>query len=162
MKSGKLRDVSDAALVLNSIRRLVRSLRVHSREVEQRSGLSAAQLFVLQILQESAPLSLKELRQRTFTDLSSVSVVVERLAQKELLQRRRSAKDGRVLELWLSSKGKALLRQQPDAMQSRMIRSVEKMSSEGRLAFRQGFENFLTGAGLADEEPEMLFESGVS
>jgi DNA-binding MarR family transcriptional regulator len=65
--------------VLDSIRQIVRLLREGSRDSEERVGLSAAQLFVLQKLDPDEPLSLNELSARTLTHQSSVSVVVSRL-----------------------------------------------------------------------------------
>src|SRR3954454_1713862 len=65
--------------VLNSLRQIVRSLRVSSRAAEQRVGLSGAQLFVLSCLARQSPCSVNDLAVRTATDQSSVSVVVSRL-----------------------------------------------------------------------------------
>jgi DNA-binding MarR family transcriptional regulator len=149
----------EAASIINSIRRVVRALHMYSREAERRFGMSAAQVFVLQQLQEGAPLSLKELAARTMTDLSSASVVVERLAKKNLLIRRRSERDGRVLELCLSTHGKLLLRQQPDPLQLRLVRSVALMTASKRKALSQGLEALLKGAGLEGEQASLFFET---
>src|SRR3954449_11206732 len=79
-----IRDVMDA------IRRIVRVLRVSSRAAEKQGGLSGAQLFVLHKLADAPALSLNELADRTRTHQSSVSVVVQRLVDRELVARARS------------------------------------------------------------------------
>jgi DNA-binding MarR family transcriptional regulator len=149
----------DAARVLNSIRRLVRALRLYSRESEGRMGLSGAQLFVLQQLRDGSPVSLKELSRRTMTDVSSASAVVERLAGKGLVARRRSEKDGRMLELWLSAEGKMLLRQRPDALQVRLISAMRTLDPAELQALASGLESLLKAAGLSGEKASLLFES---
>src|SRR5258708_6638855 len=78
----------EARGILDSIRRLVRSLRLFSREAEQKLDLSAAKLFVLQQLSATKPVSMKELARRTYTDQSSVSTVVSRLAEKGLVNKK--------------------------------------------------------------------------
>src|ERR1700730_535689 len=71
--------VTDSQRILDSIRRLVRLLRLSDRVAQRELGLSAAQLFVLQELGKTPALSLSEVAERTRTDQSSVSVVVTRL-----------------------------------------------------------------------------------
>ena len=83
-------------ITLDALRRIVKELRVSSRSVERTHGVSSAQLFVLQKLNESTvPLSINELADRTQTHQSSVSVVVSRLAEDGWVLRQPSPKDGR-------------------------------------------------------------------
>ena len=62
--------------VLDSLRRIVRSLLESSRRAEQQLGITGAQLFVLEKLAAARALSLNELAERTHTHQSSVSTVV--------------------------------------------------------------------------------------
>lgn len=154
----KTKESPEIRSVLDSIRRLVRAIRIYSREAEGRSGLSAAQLFVMHALRDESPVPLKELARRTMTDTSSVSVVVERLCQKGLVLRRRSEKDGRLLELWLSAEGKVVLKQRPDALQSRLIEAMTGMKKSQRMALANGLSELLRVAGMSAETPAMLYE----
>src|ERR1700688_4078890 len=92
--------------VLDAIRRMVQALRESSRLAESRVGLSGAQLFVLRTAADSPGLSLNELAARTRTHQSSVSVVVTRLAQKGLVQKRTADGDARRVEVRLSPSGR--------------------------------------------------------
>src|SRR5438105_26745 len=84
---------SETRSILDSIRRIVRALRLADRAAEKRLGLSGAQLFVLHKLAVGPALSLNELADRTLTHQSSVSVVVQRLVKRKLAARARSGKD---------------------------------------------------------------------
>jgi DNA-binding MarR family transcriptional regulator len=148
----------EAKRILNAIRRLVRTLRVYSRKTEVHLGLSAAQIFVLQELNEAAHMTLKELAERTMTDVSSVSVVVEKLAHKGLLTRQRAKADARRLDLCISPEGKQVLRQEPHAVQSRLIHAVTELKPAQRKALAKGLEELLAAAGMAHEAPSLLFE----
>src|SRR5438270_8768962 len=84
-----LRVMSDSLRILDSIRRLVRLLRVSDRQAQADLGISGAQLFVLTELGKTPALSLGDLAGRKRTDQSSVSVVVTRLVQSGLVTRDR-------------------------------------------------------------------------
>src|SRR6476619_1631484 len=60
---------------MNAVRSIVRALRINTRAIELKMGISLAQLFVLQQLAERPADSLNELADRTATHQSSVSVV---------------------------------------------------------------------------------------
>lgn len=77
-RPASLRVAADLQTILDGIRSLVNRLRESSREAERRIGLTAAQLFVLQLLRASDDLSVNDLAARTYTHQSSVSVVVSR------------------------------------------------------------------------------------
>src|SRR4051812_48287672 len=96
------RATTETREVLNSLRHIVRSLRVSSRDAEQRVGLSGAQLFVLQCLPRQSPCSVNELAAATATDQSSVSVVVSRLVLRGYVKRVTSKLDRRAVELSLT------------------------------------------------------------
>src|SRR3989442_1394745 len=100
----------EVTAILDSIRRIVRVLRVASRAAEKDFGLSAAQLFVLHALAEGPALSLNEVAERTRTHQSSVSVVVQRLVDRGLVVRDSVAGDARRKGLSLTPAARPLLR----------------------------------------------------
>ncbi|HEX7807288.1 MAG TPA: MarR family transcriptional regulator, partial [Thermoanaerobaculia bacterium] len=85
--------------ILDSIRLLVRSLRLFDREAQSKYGISAAQMFVLHALDTDDVLSLNELADKTATDQSSASVVVGRLVEAGYVSRTARKNDRRHVEL---------------------------------------------------------------
>src|SRR5262245_26737869 len=104
----------EAALVVDSLRRLVHGLRVAAQGVERDLRVSGAQLFVLRELAAEPSISIRRLSERTLTDPSSVSVVVARLVESGLVTRKRAAADARRTVLAVSKKGHALLARAPE------------------------------------------------
>ncbi len=143
--------------VITSIRRLVQSLRVASRDSEKKVGLSAAQLFVLKKLAEEKNLSLNTLADRTLTHQSSVSVVVQRLVEKGLINRERFIDDGRQLVLNLTSKGKKLVAKAPHARQDWLIVALETMTTKSRRQLDDRLIEMLKLCGLDHSPAPMLF-----
>ncbi len=149
---------ADVRSILDSVRRIVRELRLASRAAEKAVGLSAAQLFVLQKLAEAPVLSLNELAQRTRTDQSSVSVVARRLAEAGLLQRQRSGDDGRRVEMSLTAKARRLLDKAPGAAQERLIAALHRLPDAGRRPLARLLQAWVKEAGLQDDVVVMFFE----
>lgn len=150
--------MSDSQRILDSIRRLVRLLRVSDRQAQSELGVSGAQLFVLTELGKTPALSLNELAARTLTDQSSVSVVVTRLVDAGYVTRDRDERDARRLVLHLTRSGRALLQKAPPVAQERLLAVLETLQDEERTHFADMFEEIVNSVD-ADEEPApMLFE----
>lgn len=148
--------------VLDSIRRIVRLLRLSSREAEREVGLTGAQLFVLQKLAEAKMLSVNELAESTHTHQSSVSVVAQALVDKGLVARARAEDDARRLELTLTPAARTLLRKAPGAAQDRLIEALEKLPAATRSQLAKSLARLVEEAGLGDEEAPMMFEDPAS
>jgi DNA-binding MarR family transcriptional regulator len=144
--------------VLDSIRRIVRALRVASRAAEKSVGISGAQVFVLQQLDAERALSVNELAERTFTHQSSVSEVVQRLVEKGLIERKQAPDDRRRVELTLTASGKSSLKKGPDATQRKMIEALEQMNAAERVQLATLLGKFVEEAGLAQEKPGLFLE----
>jgi MarR family transcriptional regulator, organic hydroperoxide resistance regulator len=143
----------DSRRILDSLRAIIRELRLASASYEKALGLSAAQLFVLHALRDRGPCSLGELADCTETDPSSVSVVVQKLEEKRLLVKRASKEDRRRLEIRLTPAGRRLARAAPQPVQEGLIGRIYALSEaeKGQLA------GLLERLALADLEPPPMF-----
>src|SRR4029079_19302546 len=101
-------DELEVRMALDSLRRIVRALRLSASEAEKTRGISVAQLFVLQQLADGSR-SIGQLAAETLTDPSSVSVVARRLVDRGLASRKTARDDARRVDLTLTAAGKRLL-----------------------------------------------------
>ncbi len=143
---------------MNGLRRIVRGLRLSARETEAAAGISGAQLFVLQALAEAPVSSLNELAERTSTDQSSVSVVVRRLAERGLVERRPSPSDGRRVALRLTAAGRQLLRRCPEPTQAHLVLTLRRLGRAELRGLRAGVDALVRGLGVDAEAAGMFFE----
>jgi DNA-binding MarR family transcriptional regulator len=111
------------------LRRIIRELRLSTREVERKTGISGAQLEVLALLATNPGASLRELADATFTDPSSVSVVVRRLVALKLVSRKTSAGDARRAELRLTAAGRRLVSKRPEPPEARLLGALQGMTT---------------------------------
>jgi DNA-binding MarR family transcriptional regulator len=147
---------AEVRAALDALRRLVQGIRTHAAQAERSTGLSGAQLFVLQQLAEAPAQSLNELAARTRTHQSSVSTVVTRLVERRLVSRRRAADDGRRLLLEVTPTGRAQLASAPESAQSRLIAALEALPTARRRSLVRDLGELVAALGM-DREPPALF-----
>lgn len=144
--------------VLDAIRLIVRALRVSSTATERRLGVSVAQLFVLQKLEEREGLSVNELARATLTHQSSVSVVVSKLVARRLVRRSVASGDRRKASLTLTPKGRALLSRAPESVQARLVRALEALGPVERSALAALLTKWVRAAAISVAAPPLFGE----
>jgi DNA-binding MarR family transcriptional regulator len=149
---------SDTRLILDSLRRIVRALRLFDREAEKRLGLSGAQVFVLENLKDEDGISINELADRTHTHQSSVSVVVQKLVALKLVERSTPKSDARKVLLSLTKKGNRLLASAPQAAQARLIATLAELPKSRRRLLGQLLLELIQNTGIDRESPTLFFE----
>lgn len=160
-RRGRRRAGQDAPVraALDALRRIVQGIRLSDARAERHTGLSGAQLFVLQQLAEQPAQSLNELAARTRTHQSSVSTVVTRLVGRGLVSRRRADDDGRRLVLELSPAGHDLLTGAPETAQTRLIAALERLPRPELAALTANLEGLVAALGMEAEPAPLFFES---
>jgi MarR family transcriptional regulator, lower aerobic nicotinate degradation pathway regulator len=151
-------DPRHVRLVMDSLRRIVRSFQISARAVESRLGISAAQLFVLHQLAEADAASIEELATRTLTHQSSVSVVVTRLAARDLVTRRTARDDARRSEIALTAAGRAMLRNAPEILQERLLRALARLRPRQLRALVEQLGMLVAALELDADVAGMFFE----
>ena len=99
-----------------------------------------------------------ELAERTRTDMSSVSVVVARLAEAGLIARERASDDARRLVLTPTRSGRAAIRKAPRVAQQELIDILEKLPANERKRFAETFAHIVDAMGGGPAP--MFFEDG--
>ena len=135
-------------------------MRLAARETHATAGISAAQLFVLQILGEGTDASLSELAVRTMTDRTSVAAVVERLLAAQLVSRTQSPVDRRRALVRITPKGRSALRRAPTSPTALLVAGLEVLDTKTLAALASGLTALTDAMGLSKQRPGMLFDDG--
>ena len=150
---------ADAATAsLDALRRIVRALRVANVGIEKLTGLSAAQLFVLEQVAAAPRASLSELAARTLTDRTSVAAVVDRLAARGLVERPRSDVDRRRVEIAPTAAGLAVLAEAPHPPTRQILVGLERLDERELQRLAASLSSLVRAMGLAEGPAPMLFE----
>jgi DNA-binding MarR family transcriptional regulator len=146
------------AQALERLRTLISALSHSARAVERSTGITNAQLFLLQQLAEVESLSVNDLAARARTQQSTVSIVVARLVRAGLAAKHKSAADGRIAVISLTPKGRRLLRHAPVPPASALLRVIEALPVREARALADGVDALVRALDLSPPEATMLFE----
>ncbi len=146
------------AAALQGIRALVATLSRSARTVEQRTGITNAQLFLLRELAVEGALTINELAARALTGQSTVSSVVTRLEQRGLVGRERSSADGRVVTVTLTPSGRRLLQRAPEPATVRLLRVLSALRTAELRTVARALTLLNERLGVGGVESGMLFE----
>ncbi|HXD24000.1 MAG TPA: MarR family winged helix-turn-helix transcriptional regulator [Gemmatimonadaceae bacterium] len=143
---------------LERVRTLISALSHSARAVERSTGVTNAQLFLLQQLAGADSLSVNDLAARARTQQSTVSIVVARLVRAGLAAKRKSAADGRIAAISLTAKGRRLLAHAPAPPTSLLLHAIEALSDREARALAEGVRALVGALDLSPPEVTMLFE----
>jgi DNA-binding MarR family transcriptional regulator len=152
--------MNESQSILDSLRRIVRALRLNSTQIQKDLGLSSAQFFVLQKLEFNEWVPISELAKRTSTDQSSVSVVVKKLIAEKLLLKKTHPTDRRSAIVSLSLIGQRYARSSKPLVQNQLIQGIETLSADQRQNLSTLLLELVHASELNRQEPLLFFEEG--
>jgi len=99
--------------ILDGMIRVFYAARQHSQSLKQKYGITAAQLQLLKLLEKQGDLTHSDISDRMYLRGSTVSGIIDRLEKRELVRRKRSRVDRRLVRVGLSETGERLLSSVP-------------------------------------------------
>jgi DNA-binding MarR family transcriptional regulator len=116
--------------VMQSLRRIVKSIKDYSYEVSRKFGITGPELWVLKTISSNGCVSPSHLSKKMYLHPSTITGVVGRLEKKAYVLRDRGQEDRRAVRVHLTPKGKKLLRKTPNPIQGKMIFGLRKLKRE--------------------------------
>ncbi len=147
----------DATLIVQGLRRIVRALHAFSQDVHRQFGLTAPQLWALKTLQRAGRLSMGELADALAVHQSSLSILIDRLEKRGLVQRVRARGDGRVVLIALTRRGSALSSMAPQPAQGRLLHALRAMSRAEVSDIRAAVDRLVVAMEATDAEARFFF-----
>lgn len=142
--------------ILKDLRIVFRAIQNHSRLVEKQSGLSAAQLWVMWELFAEPGLKVSELARVLSIHQSTCSNMLDKLQEKELIRRDRTASDQRIVKIYLSEKGIQLLAAAPRPAQGAVTEALLKLPDQALDNLEQGLTDLVKMLHTVDEDASMM------
>lgn len=121
----KTQRASEAVLV--ALRRIMRAIDMHSRQLVQQLGVTGPQLMVLRELARNGAVPVGSLAKAVSLSHATVTGIVTRLEKRELVQRREDDEDRRRVLVGVTSAGEALLATAPPPIQESFITEFERL-----------------------------------
>lgn len=119
--------------VLSAIRRLIRATDVDSKQLARQTNLSTSQLLVLQLLADEPALTVGAIADSVGLAQGTVTSMIDRLEERELVQRKRGDNDRRHVNVSLTAAGQSLQQQAPTALQTRFLENFSELQDWEKL-----------------------------
>ncbi len=139
--------------IIHSLRRISRSVGIHSRKLNAKFGLTTPQLICLDVLAKANKMILRDLARKINLGESTVNGIVDRLEAKDFLIRRRSAEDRRKVYLEITEAGREMIRKTPPLLQDKLSASLAGLSDAEKRTITESLERLVELMGAEDPDP---------
>ncbi|MEZ5980078.1 MAG: MarR family transcriptional regulator [Planctomycetota bacterium] len=127
------RSARETAIVA-ALRRIIRAVDLHSRQLQDACGLTGPQLLLLREVERHGALTPAAAADRLHLSRATVTGIVARLHARGLVHREPSVTDGRSVELRVTALGAQVLAQAPSPLDRRFLAELERTSDADQLA----------------------------
>jgi DNA-binding MarR family transcriptional regulator len=117
-----------AMQVLKKFRSLFRLANLHSGTEQQRTRVSRAEMWALYELREHPGMRVTQLADAMALRQSTVSNLINKLIQRQLVRRKGDNRDARVVHLYLTASGERVVIKIPSAPHNVLLNTLEHLS----------------------------------
>lgn len=107
--------------LLISIRKVIRAIDLHSKQLNKSSGLTGPQLLIMQEIAKVKGVTASQIAKHINLSAATVTNILDRLENRGLIERVRSSEDKRRVSLFLSELGRTSLIGAPQPLQEHFI-----------------------------------------
>jgi len=120
-KGSKARPPQRYREVLITLRRIIRAIDLHSKQLEKQSGLTIPQIVLLQSIEDLGEVTTRQLSEQVELSQGTVTTILDRLEARGLIERYRSTIDRRIVHSRLTVQGGSRLRGAPPLLHERFV-----------------------------------------
>ncbi|MCK9462519.1 MAG: MarR family transcriptional regulator [Proteobacteria bacterium] len=120
--------------ILRSLRRIMRAVDLHSRQLARQHNLTGPQLVCLRRLSTQDGITHGELAEAVSLSQATVTGIVDRLEMQGLVRRERSTEDRRAVRILLTDNGRKIIRSAPSGLQERFATRLRGLSKNEQAA----------------------------
>jgi DNA-binding MarR family transcriptional regulator len=135
--NNQIADESDVSLpydlyILRSLRKIIRAIDLHSRNLKDTFGLTVPQLLCLSAIVKEKRLTAIELSKAVRISPSTIVGILDRLEMKQVITRERGFSDRRQTFISPTPAGEETIRNAPSPLQNNLADGLKNMSSRQR------------------------------
>lgn len=151
--------------ILKALRRILRRVALHSRQLLKETGLTLPQVLTLRALGEmdGGKTTQAELSRALQLTQPTVTGIIDRLERAGLVKRERSLTDRRKVAVSLTETGRGRLQSLPTPLQEEFVARLMQLSTSERAALHQSLTRVveLMEAQAVDAAPMLLPDAEV-
>ncbi len=146
--------------ILQSLRRIIRAVDIHSNKLANLHNITGPQLWCLLAVREHGPLTSKNLSKEVYLSPSTVVGIIDRLEKKALIVRDRNIQDRRQVYISITSKGEKLVTDTPSLLQDTFARALLALPEAEQISITMALEKLTELMEAQQIEAAPILETG--
>lgn len=114
--------------ILQSLRRIMRAVDLYSKQISIQYAITTPQLVCLLTIVEHKAITVATLAKEIYLSPSTVVGILDRLEDKQLINRKRDKQDRRVVQVRPTAKGKEYAKSAPSPLQDKLMKALSQLS----------------------------------
>ena len=148
--------------IIDNLRRVFQILNEQSKKVERETGLTGPQLWAIKTINESSPVKVSDLANKLYLHPTTVVGIIDRLEKQDLVERRRSKDDRRVVWIELTDKGNDLVKSAPEVAQGLLVEGLEEISANNLIEIDRSMKHLVKIFGAQKTPPKLILSAEVN
>ncbi len=153
-------DTSYDLKILQSLRRIIRAVDLHSRKLSMQYKITGPQLACLQVVNDQGPLTVSALARAVYLSPSTIVGILDRLEQKALVLRKRSRQDRRVVNIEITAAGQDLVHAAPSLLQETLSKALQRLPASEQISITGSLEKIVTLMEAQNIDASPVLETG--
>ncbi len=129
--------------ILQSLRRIIKSIDIHSRKLATEHKITGPQLGCLLAVKENGPLTSSKLARQVYLSPSTIVGIIDRLEEKGLVQRCRDSKDRRLIHIHITDAGEELVAAAPSLLQDTLSNALVELPESEQISIAMALEKLV-------------------
>jgi MarR family transcriptional regulator, organic hydroperoxide resistance regulator len=148
--------------IIDDLRRVFQILNEQSKKIKKETGLTGPQLWAIKVINEHSSIKVSDLANRLYLHPATVIGIIDRLENQDLVKRRRSKEDRRVVWIELTTKGNSLVKSAPEVAQGLLVAGLEELSLNNIVELDRGMRNLVKIFGAQKTPPKLILSVEVN
>lgn len=116
--------------IFSNLRKIIKTADIYSTRLKEKYNINSSQLSCLLVLSGEQSMSLSSLSKKVSLSPSMITNIIDQLEKKELLIRKRSSTDRRVILIELTENGRKVIKNAPLSFQNQLTAGLNQLPQE--------------------------------
>jgi DNA-binding MarR family transcriptional regulator len=148
--------------IIDNLRRVFQILNEQSKKIKRETGLTGPQLWTIKTIHENSPVKVSELAGRLYLHPATVIGIIDRLEKQDLVKRRRSKDDRRVVWIELTEKGNDLVNFAPEVAQGLLVEGLEGIGENLLIEMDRSMKLMVKIFGAQKTPPRLILSNEIN
>lgn len=146
--------------ILQALRRIIRSVDIHSRKLAVSHNITTPQLISLLAIVEHGPMTVAAIGKEIHLSPSTMVGILDRLENKQLIVRKRSVTDRRQVLVEATEQGYQFISQAPSPLQDKLSTALSDISKKEQCVLAESLERIVELMEFEAVDASPILETG--